>query len=350
MGNEKLKMKSEKLMSGRCRRFSTRLSVVLAFFIFHSSFFIVSAQDMPKPTVTAAFVKDSVMIGDQVELEVRIEKDMMQMVDFPFLAGSEIMPEVEVMGEFPADTIAQEARRQTIRKRYLFTIWKEGDYNLGLFPALYADKNVVDTLYARDSLRIRVATFDIDLQKDKPFDIKPPRGLPLRFGEIGGWFFLSLGILAILVLGVWLLTKYRHRIPLLGGERPKIPPHVEAIRRLEALRHQKLPQNGKHKQYYSGITDILREYLDRRFGIGAMEMTSGEILAAVDTPRRAGEVDEKRYTDLAELLTTADLVKFAKFVPEDAESETAWYNAYYFVEETKLVEIEGRAEESEKDI
>jgi hypothetical protein len=208
---------------------------------------------------------------------------------------------------------------------------------------------VFDTLWSSDSLRLRVVTFDIDLEKDTPYDIKPPVRVRLLAGEISGWIAIALAALAVLGVGVWLLIKYRRHIPLLGGTRPALPPHVEAIRRLEALRNQKLPQNGRHKQYYSGITDILRDYLEARFGIRAMEMTSGEIVEAVDEPRRAGEVDDKRFDDLAALLRTADLVKFAKLVPDDPDEERVWYDAYYFVEETKAV-VEGRAEESEKEI
>ena len=318
---------------------------VFAFSIFNSQFSI--AQTLP--TVSAKFDRDSVMIGDQFHLEVRIDKDMMQMVGFPDIIGA-VQPEgVEIMEEFPDDTVSVDGRRQTIVKRYRLTIWEAGRYNLGRFPALYADKNLVDTLWSRDSMRILVNTFDIDLEKDAPYDIKPPLKVPLKLGEISGWFALVLAGMALLALGAWLIAKYRRRIPLFGGAKPLLPPHVEAIRRLEALRNQKLPQNGKHKQYYSGITDILRAYFERRWGIGAMEMTSSEILEAIDGPRRAGEVDDKRYGDLEGLLSTADLVKFAKLVPDEGEVDKAYYDAYYFVEETKSV-VEGQAEESEKEI
>jgi hypothetical protein len=316
----------------------------------HCSLFALYAQDGGQPTITATFDRDTITIGDQFTMTLTIEKDIMQMVGPAELEQGEIAPGVELMREFPLDTVATDGRRQTLAKRYLMTIWEEGRYNLGLIPALYADKNVIDTLWARDSLRIVVRSFDIDLEKDKPYDIKPPAEVPFRFGEISGW--LALGLLGLALVGVamWLVKKYRGRlIPLLGGGDPSLPPHVEAIRRLEALRNQKLPQNGRHKQYYSGLVDILRTYLERRFGIGAMEMTSAEILDAVNEPRRAGEVDSKRYDDLAALLTTADLVKFAKFIPDEATEDAAYYNAYYFVEETKAV-VEGRAEESEKEI
>lgn len=310
---------------------------------------MASAQETGRPVVTATFDRDSVMIGDQFHLEVRVDKDMMQMVDFPAFDGNEPVPGMEILEEFPADTLSANGRRQMIAKRYRVTIWDAGRYNIGLFPALYLDKNIVDTLWSRDSLRIFVNTFDIDLEKDVPYDIKPPLKVPFKFGEISGRLALILGAMALVALAVWLFVKYRSHIPLLGGSKPVLPPHVEAIRRLEALRNQKLPQNGKHKQYYSGITDILRAYLERRWGIGAMEMTSSEILEAVDRPRREGEVDTKRYDDLSGLLHIADLVKFAKFVPDEGEVDKAYYDAYYFVEETKAV-VEGQAEESEKEI
>jgi hypothetical protein len=339
-----------KIEGGATRKLLRVIFVVFAFSIFNFQFSTLRAQNAPQPVVTASFDRDSMLIGDQFTLTVKVDKDMMQMVDFPVMKGSEQPQGFEVIDEFAVDTLSVDGRRQTIAKRYLLTIWEEGNYNLGRFPALYADKNVVDTIYSRDSLRMLVNTFAIDLEKDKPYDIKPPVKVSFRFGEISGWLALALGVLAVLGVAVWLFVKYRGRIiPLLGGAGPPLPPHVEAIRRLEALRNQKLPQNGRHKQYYSGITDILRTYLFRRFGIGAMEMTSGEILDAIEEPRRAGEVDDKRYADLAALLSTADLVKFAKFVPDEAEDDRAYYNAYYFVEETKAV-VEGRAEESEREI
>ncbi len=346
-----------------------------------------------RPTVTASFDRDSVMIGDQFHLIVRVEKDMMQLVDFPRFTGlqadagegdSEVVgasdegengadpgvsvgenggngsnyngvsggnggensaengaaqgENLEILADFPADTLSQDGRRQTIEKKYLITIWNAGDYDLGQVPVLSVGVNTVDTLFSTGPLRIAVKGFDIDPEKDKPFDIKPPVRIPLKFSEIAGWLALGIGLAALLAIAIWLLLKYRRRIPILGGEKPRTPPHVEAIRRLEALKNQKLPQNGRHKQYWSGISDILRGYLDGRFGIGAMEMTTDEILTAVAELRKQGFVDEKRYENLAEILRTADLVKFAKLLPQADETDSAWFNAYYFVEETKLAE------------
>ena len=124
---------------------------------------------------------------------------------------------------------------------------------------------------------------------------------------------------------------------------PPAPPHVEAIRALEGLHNQKLWQNNKHKAYYSGLTDILRRYLAGRYGIGALEMTSDEIIDAV----RPLDLPRKSAMELTALLREADLVKFAKATPEAARNEEAYQWAYYFVEETKPVEEQPSAEAEE---
>ncbi len=326
MGNGKWKMESFLRLKG-----VWKVLLAASFSIFNFPFPICEAQT---PAVTARFDRDSVMIGEQFGLEVSVEKDLMQVVDFPVLMGHELAEEVEILSEEGVDTLAVDGRRQTLGKRYLLTIWREGQYNLGRFPALLVDKNRVDTLLAVDSLRIVVETYDIDLATDKPLGVKQIRRL---FGEWSGW--LALALLGIIVLWVivWLVIKYRHKIPLLAGDKPLPPAHEEAIRKLEALRDQKLPQNGRHKQYYSGLTDILRAYMERRWGIGAMEMTSAEIVEALVFAHREGVIDDKRWSDLCALLHTADMVKFAKAQPEPAAEEADWYNAYYFVEETKEI-------------
>ena len=100
-------------------------------------------------------------------------------------------------------------------------------------------------------------------------------------------------------------------------------------------------QNNKHKLYYSLLTEILRTYIDGRWGVSAMEMTSDEIIAAM----RSVELPDKARMDLTAILRDADLVKFAKFAPEAEQNENDYQKAYYFVEETKPVEENPTAEE-----
>ena len=132
-----------------------------------------------------------------------------------------------------------------------------------------------------------------------------------------------------------LMARYARKVRDIFRPAPPLPPHIAAIQALETLHNQKLWQSGRHKQYYSGLTDILRTYLAGRYGFGAMEMTSDEILAAV----RRYDLPQKCVMDLQAILRDADLAKFAKAQSEGTTNEDNYLNAYYFVEETKPAEI-----------
>ena len=120
-----------------------------------------------------------------------------------------------------------------------------------------------------------------------------------------------------------------------------MPAHIVAIEALEKLHNEKLWQNDKHKLYYSGLSDILRTYLDGRFEVGAMEMTTDEIVASL----RDVEVEQKLKMELLAVLRDADLVKFAKATPEAEENEAAFDKTLNFVEQTKPVEKVEEAED-----
>lgn len=320
-----------------------------------------SAQSVP-PRVTARITPDSIMIGDRFTLEIEVDKDLMQAVSFPTIdrraassdggadgadGYSAADDSIECIEDPPVDTLSADGRRLRLRKRYVMAAFDEGNYSFGRARVLYADKNIVDTLYADDSLKIAVATFQIDSTSHAIFDIKAQKTLPFRFGEISGyllWSLLTLAAVALLVwFAVWRLHKHGRRITDMFKPAPPLPPHVVAISALESLHNQKLWQNNRHKQYYSGLSDILRTYIAGRYGIGAMEMTTDEIVDAI----KDIEMPKKNAMDLVAVLRGSDLVKFAKAMPDAAENEEAYQKAYWFVEETKPVEIEVGADDED---
>lgn len=289
----------------------------------------------PRPVVTARVEPDSVMIGDRFDYIIEVEKDLVQVVRFPVFQPGENPGALVLVEEAPVDTLLREGRCMKLRKRYRMAVFEEGHHDFGTAEVFYADKNIVDTLRSENDLTLDVATFQIDSTSQSIYDLKPQRALPFRLGEIRGyllWGLLAAIGLALLAAGV--LCWLRRRGSTLGGlfaAAPALPPHVEAIRALEELHNRKLWQNNRHKQYYSGLTDILRTYIARRWEIGAMEMTSDEIIAAM----RSIELPDKARADLTAILRDADLVKFAKATPDAGQNEADYLKAYYFVEETK---------------
>lgn len=306
----------------------------------------VAAAQSETPTVRARIEPDSLFIGDQFDFVIEVEKDLVQTTLFPeFTPAKEGMIElVEVM---PIDTLERDGRRLKIAQRYRLAAFQEGLINMGKPGVLYADKNIVDTLYATDSLVLKVGTFQIDSTSQSIYDLKPQLTLKFKLAEIRGYIAWGLLIALLVALAIYGLHRYleargRHLKDLFKPAPPE-PPHVVAIKALEALHHQKLWQNNKHKLYYSTLTDILRTYIAGRWEVGAMEMTSDEIITAM----RNEELPEKARMDLTSVLMDADLVKFAKFTPEAEQNESDYTKVYYFVEETKPVEVNPEAEENE---
>lgn len=303
------------------------------------------AQDVPR--VRARVEPDSIGIGDRFDYVIEVDKDLVQVVQFPeFTLARD--GEIELVESLPVDTLSRDGRRLRLVKRYRLAAFDEGRYNLGAARVLYADKNIVDTLRSHDSVYLEVTTFQIDSTSQSIYDLKPQKTLPFRFREISGYVKWAVLFVLVLLAAAYALQRYlQSRGKGLGDlfkAAPPQPPHVVAIRALEALHHQKLWQNNRHKQYYSQLTDILRTYIDGRWGVSAMEMTSDEIIAAI----RSEELPDKARMDLTVILRDADLVKFAKATPEAEQNEADYLKAYYFVEETKLVLNEPEAVEDEQ--
>jgi hypothetical protein len=309
-----------------------------------AAFSSFAAEQGGEPRVTAKITPDSIAIGDRFNLDVTVTQDVMQVVQFPEFKDKKLADIIEIVNESKVDTLKKEGRNITISKRYTLTTFEDGYFGIGRFPVLYVDKNIVDTLWSVDSLSLKVGTFQIDTLKQTIRDIKKPMPAPLKVGEVSGYALIGLAVLLAIAALVWWIISRRRNLTILGKPKPVEPPHVAAIRELEALHNQKLWQNNKHKAYYTRLTDILREYLQGRYGIRAMEMTSEEIATAM----QGIEIQEQRYADLREILRTADFVKFAKYAPDADSNETAYSKAYYFVEETKQTDAETGGKEAQQ--
>lgn len=338
-----------------------------------------------RPTLSAYFSKDSVEVGDQFEYVIEIEKDRATEIGIPDFDGNPTPDDIkkraenllhisqftaydsdnlELVEDYAIDTLRVEGRRLHLRKRYKLAVMETGDMHLR--PSiLYFEKNreLPDTVYARDTLTLSVKRYeDLDTisflvadptsqqgfkvdslmaaQQLRTDGINTQKDLPFRYMEVRDYVIYGIIALLILSLIIWLIATllYRHMRKRETQVRvmPKIAPHIVANKALVELHNRKLWQNGRYKQYYTALTSIIRVYISERWSISALEYTTDEIieaLADVDIPR------DSRMA-LVALLRTADMVKFAKAEPEAAENEENYLRAYYFVENTKVIDIE----------
>ena len=211
----------------------------------------LAARAQNTPTVTARVEPDSIMIGDRFDYIIDVEKDLVQVVEFPEFDPRD--GKIELVENCPVDTLERDGRHLKLRKRYRLAAFDEGKYNLGAAQVLYADKNILDTLRSRDSVYLEVATFQSDSTSQSIYDLKPQKNLPFRFLEIKGYVTWGILILLLLLAGAYALHCWLARRGKGFGDlfkpAPPLPPHVAAIQALEALHNQKLWQNNRHKQY-----------------------------------------------------------------------------------------------------
>lgn len=158
------------------------------------------------------------------------------------------------------------------------------------------------------------------------------------------WVLLGIVIVALAVV-IYLL--YKKNGPAIFVKRKPVSPYDLAIGRLDELKASGKIVSASSKVYFTELTDILRQYIDGRFGINAMEMTTTEIL------RRLRENQETRLTaeQIQQVLSLADFVKFAAVRPPQEDSQKTFNMVYKFVEETKPLpepEEDGKANGKEK--
>ena len=272
---------------------------------------------------------DSMMIGDQMVYTLTVDAADHVNFTLPEIRDT-LSREIEVLFPISADTMLNDGRR-VVSRRYMITGFEPGLQMIPSQEVLYTNGTVSDTARSMP-LMMRVYEPAVDTTKAiKP--IKPPINTPLTFKEILPWVSLGFGawLLATLVYALVWMRRQRSRDPEIFTLKPQEPAHVIAFRELDRLKQEKLWERGDIKGYYTRLTEITRGYIERQYGIPAMERTTDEILAAF---RRVSSDDNLSEEMLGGMLQMADLVKFAKADPLPVDNQTHLNNAYLFVQKT----------------
>lgn len=277
-------------------------------------------------------------IGQQVVLTINVQVPSTKKVLWPSIPDS--LGKLEVVKRGTIDTAkGNEKNWKQYSQKLTVTSFDTGYI---AFPKLpFRTGTGKDTsLITSDSVLLQYTTIAVDTTKAIK-DIKDVMHAPLTGGEIFPWILaiMALGAIAVIAYTVYLRKKSKKPL-ILFKPKPEIPAHIKALEALNHLKEESLWKKGKYKEYYTGLTDILREYMGERFGVMAQEMTSDEILDAL----KKLSLQERSINDLRSLFFTADMVKFAKGIPETNENEENIGAAYDFIETTKPVPVEEKAE------
>ena len=151
------------------------------------------------------------------------------------------------------------------------------------------------------------------------------------YDYIPEWLWWALLGIAVAAAAIALFMLYRKNGTLIVRHTKPVDPYEAAMTELTRLRERKLAESGREKEDYTHLVDILRTYLERRFAINAMEMSSTQIL---DTLRRNPETRDNQPR-IKQILEIADFVKFANVRPMPDDNIKTFNNVVQFVEATK---------------
>ena len=293
--------------------------------------------------------RDTALIGDQFRYGFHL-KDVAEGTRFALPDFSKgFMDSVEIVMPFSVDTVKTYGRKNDpksydIDVSMVITSFEEGRYELmplSLVRASGVDR--VDTLLF-ESKTLDIRTMPVDTTTYQIHDIKGQIRYPLKASEVVP-YILGIWAVALVAILIWALAASRRKKTDERSVR-KDPPYLVALRRLDRFRGSKYWAPEKQKAYYSGITDALREYIDARYGIDAMEMTTAEIFKDL----KSAGVSADLYEEMKTLFETADFVKFAKASASDEENAAAVPTAVRFVTATyqsQLAEEEAARKASE---
>lgn len=289
-------------------------------FLLPFTFFLLpsSAQSL-----TAHLDSARIRIGSQAHLTLTVEAPKGTAITFPDIEPQkEIGKGLEVV-ETRTDTLDDTHTRRT----YTLTSWDQQKASVPVLTVRAGSK----TLTSR-AIPIEITTIPVDTAQTAeprpPHDVAPN---PFSWDDWAEPFWFTLVAALLLALTYYFSLRLKHNKPIAPRIRfiRRLLPHQKALQEIERLKNEPHEGEEAQKQYYTRLTDTLREYLEARFAINAREMTSNQIIAELE------QQDPERTDELREVFQTADLVKFARFAAEQGEDNLYLQRVATFIDDTK---------------
>ncbi len=282
-------------------------------------------------TVNAKLDANHIMVGDQIRMFIEAQHNpkegRLQWAVLP-----DTFNKLEIVEKGKIDTV-QNGNLVTYKQRLLVTGFDSGVFVIPQFTFPVIPDNGTPYTIQTDSFPVLVQTVAVDTTK--PFrgikEIMQVKSTWLDYiwYIIGGLLFIGL---ALFVFFYFIRNKKTAAPP----PPPAVPVKTlqeQALEMLAKLEQKQLWQNGQVKEYYSELTDIVRSYIEARYDVPTLELTTDEIL---DNVQRHGELSRHKEL-LASILYPADLAKFAKAEPLPHEHAAAMEHAIQFINVTKPV-------------
>ena len=309
----------------------TKRPFLFLLFAFWVSLLAIGAKGQT-PQVNAKLDPPKILIGEETTLEVRVSHPKGAHVELTLPADT-LVTGVEIKGIALSDSATVTETLGEYIYHVTLTAFDSATYELRNITAMVGGVG-----YPAQSAPILIVnTVPVDVDHPEKFaDLKGQWQPDFVWKDYIGVLFALLAFVLLCVGAYFLWKKYAHRPKKETSQaplpEPQRDPYEEAIEGMNALKSSGLIEDNRVKDYYTGMTDILRRFIRRVYGIDTSEKTSSEILEAF---RALGEKERELSRDLRQILETADFAKFAKYAPTQDENIGLWQVSLGFVEEVQ---------------
>ncbi|MBC8204759.1 hypothetical protein ISS30_09120 [bacterium] len=289
--------------------------------------------------VEASVDSSDYLIGDWITLKLTVLHDENVRIAPP--EPGEKLGKLDIINRY-AET--PQLQGGMVKDIWIYTL---AAYDTGRFviPAVeinyFNESDTTASAAAADSIEIFIHSAGGDTLS-APHDIKPPVNLPRALEDYLP-YIIGLLAAALAAGGYFFWKRWRkERDAKMVESLPEIQidPYERAVKRLVDLKNRNLWRKGYVKDYYSELSEILKEYYEGVFKIPALEMTSEELLDHF-TRKKTVSIDALKW-----YLMEADLVKFAKMMPSAEDCENAMEKTYDFIREVKRAAVPSAAGET----
>jgi hypothetical protein len=268
----------------------------------------------------------TIQVGDPYEVTFSAIYPTNGTVSFPEIGrGKEIVVLNREWREVPFEPDRGHKKEEVT---YTLTSFRIGDHLICKNPMIYQHDGISESRPAPETTLTVVSSLPENAASEIA-DIKPEQKLP---GRIPRWLWIAVGASAIAFLVGLITSKLWHHRENIIAQAPVIPPHVIALKALDALKQKQLLEQDKCNAFYTELSLILRTYLEGRFRLNAPDETTEEI---VEELSRSPELGGAQRNMLQEFMRQADMVKFAKGRPDRSTMESAFSTTRQFVEQTQ---------------
>ena len=274
--------------------------------LFFGMFIQLNAQEASNSVDTT-----SIKIGEQINYKIKIKLDSLDQINFP--KAKDFSP-FELINEFKVDTNYLD-KKFIISKQFALTFFDSGTYYI---PS--QKLNLLNKEIELDSFKITINDVKIDTTKQGLYDIKPIMKSNTQFDFLF-WLYILMFIIIICIF-----LHFKNQIlsffTIQKLEVEYLTPYEKAVSELSKIKKLNNLSELDIKTYYSNLTFVIRNFIEEKIIDNALECTTKELIQKLSLLKTSKKLNFSNSTlkNIEDVFSRADLVKFAKFVPDNQSS------------------------------